>query len=516
MFNLSYTNSSPTKAAQCLLTALLSIGFLDKADACIPTLPVTGSTQLMGIGNSFIGRFGSSCYNVGQLLTINGDAEVIIGTCDVMYGNPLENMLDQQAIQNAQSGIYDIGMFISGPTAAMEAFSQLYSENCMAPVVLMTWESLNPANGIEAYREGITAVAQRVRDLENTTGARVIPYGLILYHLTVNPPAELAHLPVGYLYDPDTASGPNIHDNAFSFWLKANAIYATLLQRSPEGIPHDLSFYQWGGRDSPLLQSGLLSEHVIRDMQRRIWRLTERWQSGESVASLMEFEPDLTPRYNLTVGEGTGDGVYQVGAEVTIHADVAIAGWIFDGWDGATQYLSSQESTATLIMPAQDISVTARYRQQSEGETNHYPYLRLEITNVINNGTLHFAEINWLDAQGEPLFNAMQSNQQGGQQLSTSYPAAGGIYYAFDHNNVTRFYLSTQTQNAPIQINIQNHQSLGAGGIELSVPTWNNNLQGFRCWGSQDGITWELLFEEHHGTAHFNSSESLLRARFLF
>ena len=494
----------------------LAMGLLSKSHACIPTLPITGSAQLMGVGNSFIGRYGSSCRNVGQLLEFNGDEETINGTCDVMYGFPLESMLDEQVIQNAESGTYDIGMFISGPLAAMEAFSQLYSDNCMAPVVLMTWESLNPANGVEAYRTGIAAIAQRVRDLENTTDARVIPYGLILYHLSLNPPAELAHLPVGYLYDPDTANGPNIHDNVFSFWLKANAIYAALLQRSPEGIPHNLSFYQWGGSDLPLLQSGLLSDQVISDLQRRIWRLTERWQSGESVASLMEFEPDLTPRYNLTVGQGSGDGSYQIGAEVTVRADVAPAGWIFDGWDGATEYLSNQESMTTLTMPAQNVSVTARYRQQSVDDVTHYPYLRLEITEVINNGTLHFAEINWLNSQGESLFASMQGNQQGEQRLTTSYPAAGNIYYAFDHNIATRFYLSTQTQNVPITVTLQNSQSVSAGGIQLSVPAWNNNLQGFRCWGSRDRTTWELLFEEQNATAHFSPTGSLSSAFFSF
>lgn len=514
MRDFLFLNLTNAKLLTNAFIFFLAMGLVSKSHACIPTLPITGSAQLMGVGNSFIGRYGSSCRNVGQLLELNGDEETINGTCDVMYGFPLESMLDEQVIQNAESGTYDIGMFISGPLAAMEAFSQLYSDNCMAPMVLMTWESLNPANGVEAYRTGIAAIAQRVRDLENTTDARVIPYGLILYHLSLNPPAELAHLPVGYLYDPDHANGPNIHDNVFSFWLKANAIYATLLQRSPEGIPHDLSFYQWGGRDHPLLQSGLLSEHVIRDMQRRIWRLTERWQSGEPVASLMEFEPDLTPRYNLTVGQGTGDGIYQAGAEVTIRADVAPAGWIFDGWDGATEYLSSQQNTTTLTMPAQDISITARYRQQND--VTHYPYLRLEITEVINNGTLHLTEINWLDSQGESLFASMQGNQQAGQQLTTSYPAAGGIYYAFDRNTATRFYLSTQTQNVPIQVIIQNDQSVSVGGVQLSVPTWNNNLRGFRCWGSQDGTTWELLFEEQNATAYFSPTGAISSAFFSF
>lgn len=498
-----------------VIATLFGIGLYPDTFACAPTLPITESARIMGIGNSFLGRFGSSCRHIEHLLTVNNDTETITGTCDIMYGFPLEAMLDDPVIQNAQSGLYDIGIFISGPTEAMEAFAQLYSDNCMTPLVLMTWESLNPANGLDAYRDGIAAVAQRVRDLENNTGVRAIPYGLILYHLTVDPPPGLAHLPLNYLYEPDTARGPDIHDNVFSFWLKANAIYATLLQRSPEGIPHDLSFYSSGSDELPLIQSGQLSEQVIRELQRRIWQLIQRWQSGESVASLMEAEPDLTPRYGLSVDLGGGDGIYRVGAEVTIQADPAPVGWVFDGWDGDTEFLTGLEHATTLIMPAQDIVITARYRQESNLQ-NEYRYLRLEITEIINNGTLHLSEVNWLDSQGQSLFSSMQSNQQSGQILTTNYPAAASIYFAFDGNINSRFYLSNQTQNTPIQITLQSPAPARPSGLSLSAPIWNNNLEGLRCWGSADGTSWELLLDQQDADAHFQNVEGVARASFDF
>lgn len=498
-----------------LVATLFGIGLCPDTLACAPPLPVTESARIMGVGNSFLGRFGSSCRHIEHLLSVNDDTETITGTCDIMYGFPLEGMLDEQVIQNAQSGLYDIGMFISGPTEAMEAFAQLYRDNCMTPILLMTWESLNPANGVASYREGIAAIAQRARDLESSTGTHVIPYGLVLYHLTVNPPPELAHLPVNYLYEPDTPRGPDIHDNAFSFWLKANAMYASLLQRSPEGIPHDVSFYPWGSSQLPLIQSGVLSDQVIRELQRRIWQLTQRWQNGESVNSLMELESDLTPKYELTVGQGSGDGVYRVGAEVTIQADPAPVGWIFDGWEADTEFITSLESATSLIMPTQDIVITARYRREASAQ-NEYHYLRLEITEIINNGSLHLVEVNWLDSQSQPIFSSMQSNQQDGLTLTTSYPAAAHIYYAFDGNINSRFYLSNQTQNTPIQITLQSPVPLRPSSLSLSVPIWNNNLGGLRCWGSVDGSSWELLLDQQNADAHFQNAEGSARADFVF
>lgn len=65
----------------------------------------------------------------------------------------------------------------------------------------------------------------------------------------------------------------------------------------------------------------------------------------------------------LTVGNGTGDGIYGADTMVPVVANAAPAGQVFDRWAGDTQYLSSPAAASTyLLMPAADAKVNAVYR----------------------------------------------------------------------------------------------------------------------------------------------------------
>ncbi|MEI7900904.1 MAG: leucine-rich repeat protein [bacterium] len=64
----------------------------------------------------------------------------------------------------------------------------------------------------------------------------------------------------------------------------------------------------------------------------------------------------------LTVVNGAGGGSHTYGQQVTITANAASSGKIFDRWTGATQYVASVISPTTfLTMPASDITLTATY-----------------------------------------------------------------------------------------------------------------------------------------------------------
>ncbi|MDD3005989.1 MAG: right-handed parallel beta-helix repeat-containing protein [Candidatus Pacebacteria bacterium] len=66
--------------------------------------------------------------------------------------------------------------------------------------------------------------------------------------------------------------------------------------------------------------------------------------------------------YDLTVSGGSGSGSYVSGTKVTITA-ATITGKVFVGWIGSTSYLSSTTAaTATVIMPAKAITLTATYK----------------------------------------------------------------------------------------------------------------------------------------------------------
>jgi hypothetical protein len=70
--------------------------------------------------------------------------------------------------------------------------------------------------------------------------------------------------------------------------------------------------------------------------------------------------------YALTVNNGTGDGTYPTGTEVTVTADPARPGEEFQVWEGDVAILDdfTSETTQALI-PLQDVSITATYSVSS-------------------------------------------------------------------------------------------------------------------------------------------------------
>ena len=70
-----------------------------------------------------------------------------------------------------------------------------------------------------------------------------------------------------------------------------------------------------------------------------------------------------TPTYALTVNSGSGSGSYAAGAIVTITADAAPSGKVFDKWTATGVTLSSPNSASTsFTMPANAVTVTATYK----------------------------------------------------------------------------------------------------------------------------------------------------------
>ncbi len=103
---------------------------------------------------------------------------------------------------------------------------------------------------------------------------------------------------------------------------------------------------------------------------------------GEDVTLTANFEPQLfTLTLNADPAEGgdvDGDGEYAVGEEVTITA-TPVEEFDFIDWTGDTQHIDNVESaTATVTMPAEDITLTANFQHISveeihAAEINVYP-----------------------------------------------------------------------------------------------------------------------------------------------
>jgi len=89
-----------------------------------------------------------------------------------------------------------------------------------------------------------------------------------------------------------------------------------------------------------------------------------------------------TTKYTLTVTNGSGDGSYLAGTKITITADPAPAGKVFDKWTGTTSCVSSITSaTTTVTMPAASTTVIAAYKTVS---TTKYT---LTVTNGTGDGS---------------------------------------------------------------------------------------------------------------------------------
>lgn len=74
-----------------------------------------------------------------------------------------------------------------------------------------------------------------------------------------------------------------------------------------------------------------------------------------------------TQLYSLDVINGTGTGVYELNNTITITADPAPDGMIFDQWTGDINCLTdSTSATTTAIMPATNITITATFKPISE------------------------------------------------------------------------------------------------------------------------------------------------------
>ncbi len=69
--------------------------------------------------------------------------------------------------------------------------------------------------------------------------------------------------------------------------------------------------------------------------------------------------------YQLTVQSGSGDGAYAVGTVISITADSAADGMIFDKWTGQTANIANLNlADTTLTMPESDVTVTAAYKEK--------------------------------------------------------------------------------------------------------------------------------------------------------
>jgi hypothetical protein len=67
--------------------------------------------------------------------------------------------------------------------------------------------------------------------------------------------------------------------------------------------------------------------------------------------------------YRLAVNKGTGSGTYTIGAKITVKANPAPAGQMFDKWEGDISYMECDDCDGAVVtMPAKNLTLTAVYK----------------------------------------------------------------------------------------------------------------------------------------------------------
>ncbi len=119
----------------------------------------------------------------------------------------------------------------------------------------------------------------------------------------------------------------------------------------------DKAFDKWTG-DTSYISNAAASQTVVT-------------MPDKAIVLTATYKDAVSEKYVLTVNSGTGDGSYSAGTKISIAADEAPEGKVFDRWTGNIAYVSDVKSaTAQVTMPNQDIAVTATYKIESSGSIN--------------------------------------------------------------------------------------------------------------------------------------------------
>jgi len=141
--------------------------------------------------------------------------------------------------------------------------------------------------------------------------------------------------------------------------------------------------------------------------------------------------------YTLNVISGSGDGSYEAGENVTITANGAPSGQVFDKWvvnSGSPQIADVNASGTTLTMPAGNVTVTATYKV-SGGGPEGYTWCASE------NQSYTFAET-----------------------VDVAYGANGQFYYKYGVTGTITFNNATFGDPVPGVVKAGYYKSSGGGG----------------------------------------------------
>jgi hypothetical protein len=222
----------------------------------IPAVP----EHILFIGNSLTDRHGGMDWLVGNLVGSEQTPRAYDGARETASGVTLEYHYRNGAIERIRDGDWDVvvlqeylpGM-ASKTTAPFYEYARLFDEAIRSSgartVLYMTWpDDAHPWADLDVFVD-----AYRHASLE--LGAPVAPVGVAMARARAERP-ELE------LMDPD-----RVHATWAGAYLAAATIYATLYERTPEGLSFHLG----------------VSDEDAAFLQRIAWQTVTDWQTGEDM-----------------------------------------------------------------------------------------------------------------------------------------------------------------------------------------------------------------------------------------
>lgn len=138
-----------------------------------------------------------------------------------------------------------------------------------------------------------------------------------------------------------------------------------------DGAKGDLTL-GWKTADDYIAAASIVAQNYTLNSD-FYYRLGKEYYGAVTVENLPEKDPSyiLTPApetYQVTVTNGSGNGSYIEGTNVTITADSAPEGQEFDKWTSEDEvtFADASATSTTFVMPAKDVAVTAVYKEKKK------------------------------------------------------------------------------------------------------------------------------------------------------
>lgn len=239
------------------------------------TRVINDGDRLLFVGNSYMANEGGVFNYLKKAFKEVGGPSISTDK-RIYYGKPLRSMLTNDVKQAINSDKFDAVAITSGRLDAMKQFDRSIRQSGKKTVVFMTWEGMHPGHkSTEAeYTVATKRSVQIMRQMEQETGAYIIPVAVVYHDLTINPPAEMPR--VDYLWRES-----NIHQSELGTMVNTWMFYAILTGSSPVGVDFDMSPHVIGeklSQDSDIR----LTPQLRKSLQERVWKVAQQWTSGKT------------------------------------------------------------------------------------------------------------------------------------------------------------------------------------------------------------------------------------------